>query len=45
MFCQTAMREPGELVGKNAGLVTERLRVRIPAGSGWRISYRVNFVC
>ena len=30
--------EPGQLVGKSAGLVIERLRVRIPAGAAGEFS-------
>ena len=32
------VREPGQLVGKSAGLVIERLRVRILAGAGGEFS-------
>ena len=33
-----AARVPGQLVGKSAGLVMERLRVRIPAGAAGEFS-------
>ena len=38
--------ELGQLVGKSAGLVIGRWRVRIPAGAAGRIFFsRVNCVC
>ena len=37
--------KPGQLVGKSAGLVIERLRARIPAEAAGEYSSPVNSVC